>query len=196
MLLTLLVLLCIPFTACTTPLNTGNNGVVKYQEFDSNSKDLRLEIVLIQEGNVKYDNIYSQKKENANVKIVPKEKYDLLIDELNSLDYLGSVNSYPSIIPGDRKSREITVKNDMGEWVLTIFSHTQEATKLSDEHKLTVAQYKKFNEYIDLIQRCYNSIFSLQYIENKDKKGFFKKAQNKLNEHEKKVNENIKRGDR
>jgi hypothetical protein len=76
----------------------------------------------------------------------------------------------------------IVVENTAGQWVL---DSSKENWVKDHPNEWSVAEKKDYKLMLDLIRNCYNSVFSLQVIQNQDGKNYFLEEQRRLREENK-----------
>lgn len=158
--------------ASSSKINDGNNGIVRFQQFNTGKKGTDLELVLIQDSHKDFDKIFEAKKTIANIKKTPLETYRRLVEILvDDFGFLDAVEAMPPGSEGD-SSKVISIENEFGKWVLPY-----------SKDDLSPGQKQDFIEMITTIRACYDSIFSLQFINvKKGGKQFFQKEQKRIEE--------------
>jgi hypothetical protein len=158
--------------ASSAILSTGEKTIVRYQQYDGRTGQLTLELVMVEESNQDYENLYSELAANGNIKRVPSEKFEHLVDTLEDLGFVALARPLPRGVPPRRAdaSKMIVVENTSGQWIL------------NNKDTLSLEEREDFNMMVDLIRNCYDSIFSLQVIQNEEGKNLFIEEQQRLKE--------------
>lgn len=172
----LFVLALLFFSGCAGAgyLTEGGNSIVRYQQFDTSSGDMSLELVLVQETHKNYQNLYEEVRENANIKKIPLAKFEYLVETLVDLGYMEIVEASAGSISS---SRAIVIESDAGRW-----------TARNDSEGLTENQHYDFLEMMALVRDCYDSVLGLQVIH----KGLGTGGENLFLEEQKKLKEQNK----
>jgi len=157
-------------------LSEGTKGVVRYQEFNPDSGDLKFELVLVQETNNDYKRILSDKTENSFIKKTSDDRYCRLVETLvNEHNFLDFLESAPTKTKASTSLKTVSVKNEFGNWILR------------DDHCIGVCKGNELPNYfigmINTIRDYYDSAFALQVIIEKEDKGraqFFRDQKEKI----------------
>lgn len=160
-------------------LTLGGNTVIKYQQFDKASGEETLELVLVEESNETYKNLYSKEKPNANTKLIPADKFSLLLQTLEDLGYVEMANprelqAAPRL---NGANKAIVVQGDLGMWMLT-----NDFDALADTFESSENPFMDFHMMERAILNCYDSVLSLQVVTNEKGGELFFEEQRRLQE--------------
>lgn len=177
----LFILALLLFSGCAGAgyLTEGGNSIVRYQQFDTSSGDMTLELVLVQESHKNYQNLYDEVRENANMKKIPLAKFEYLVETLADLGYMDIVEASAGSVSS---SRAIVIESDAGRWTARNWTGCDETEGLTDE------QHYDFLEMMAVVRDCYDSVLGLQVIH----KGLGTGGENLFLEEQKKLKEQNK----
>lgn len=172
--------LCLLSAGCASAdfLSEGGNSVIRYQQYEKDSGEMALELVLVQETHKDYENLYNEVRENANIKKCPLPKFSYLAESLVDLGFL-DIAKAGRALPSEGSvmgTRVLVIESDAGRWVA-------ENTDMSIEEK------ESLRDMVTLFRTCFNSILGLQVIHSGPGTGgeeLFLEEQQKLKEQYKK----------
>jgi hypothetical protein len=164
----------------TSILAGGTNTTVRYQQIDRQSGTPSLELVLVEESHKDYQDLYSMERRAANTKKVPTETFEDFMRILEDLGFLEIARPLPSGVPPRLSgiSKALIVESDQGQWVA------------SNPKEMSLDDRRQFKLMCDLFRNCFDSIFSLQVIQNTQGKELFLEEQQRI---EQENRENIQR---
>jgi hypothetical protein len=152
-------------------LTLGENSTIRYQQFDRKSGQTTLELVLVEESHKDYSDLYSEARDNANVKKAPSAMFTDLLKTFEDLGYLEMAK--PRQLDSDPRregaSKAIIVESDTGRWVC-----------MNSKSYLTADQKEDFYQMERMFLNYFDGILSLQVITNKKGSDFFYEEQRRL----------------
>jgi hypothetical protein len=174
-----LVVLTAVLAGCgsTSILAGGENTQIRYQQVDQRTGAPTLELVLVEEMDKDFAGLYNEARPDANIKRVPSEQFQELVLFFEDLGFVEMARPMPlgSEPRLGGSSKALIVENKTGMWV-------------ADNHKdhLTPSERKDFYMIINQFLNCFDSVFSLQVIQNVKGKDLFLDEQRRIEEENRK----------
>jgi hypothetical protein len=160
-------------------LTLGENSTIRYQQFDKNTGQTTLELVLVEESHQDYEDLYSEARDNANIKKAPADMFNDLLKTFEDLGYLEMAK--PRQLDSDPRregaSKALIVESDSGRWVC-MNSRNYLGDETCDE--LDEGLVNDFHQMERMFLNYFDGILSLQVITNKEGGNLFYEEQKRL----------------
>ena len=158
-------------------LTLGENSLIRYQQFDRDSGEVTLEMVLVEETHKDYQDLYSVTRTDANIKKVPSLQFSKLLETFEDLGFVEMAHPRElGVRPRtDDATKAISVENDRNRWVA-----------MNSKNGLTAEQRPNFYLMERMFLNCYDSVLSLQVITNEEGSKLFYEEQRRLEQENKK----------